>query len=208
MLVQAVEDPPDAAVHREQHAVVDASILIYHGRKFFLIGIEGVHRRMHRVVGQVQEEGLVMGAIDEGAGFRTPQVRQVFGSRKLFAVAKNGGALPECRVAAANGNRFIEAAFARPRRLVLRPLVPAEVPLPDVCRSITGILKYRGQQGLVKEQPGPVFAVDVAVYAEALLVLAGQQAHPRSHADRGGDIGIGEQSAFFREAIDIRGGDF
>ena len=47
-----------------------------------------------------------MGAIDEGAGFRAPQVSQVFRSRELFAVAKNRGALPEGRVAAANGNEL------------------------------------------------------------------------------------------------------
>ena len=119
-------------------------------------------------------------------------------SWKLLAVAKNGCALPECRVPSANGNGFIEASVTRSRRLVLRPLVPAKVPLPNVSRPVAGILKHRGQQGLLKEQPRPVYTVDIAVDAEALLVLAGQQAHPRGHADRGGDIGIGEQSTFFR----------
>ena len=118
---------------------------------------------MDRIVGKVQKERLGMGPVDEGAGFRAPQIRQVFRSWKLLAVAKNRGALPECRVAAPNGNGFIEASVTRSRRLVLRPLVPAKMPFPDVGRPVTGILKHCGQQGLLKEQPRPVYTVDLSL---------------------------------------------
>ena len=77
-----------------------------------------------------------------------------------------------------------------------------------MSRPVTGILEHRGQQGLVKEQPGLLFTVDVVVDAEALLVLTCQQSHSRRDTDRGGDVGIGKKSTFFRESVDIRSGDF
>ena len=61
---------------------------------------------------------------------------------------------------------------------------------------------------MVKEQPCLVFAIYVAINAKPLLVLAREQSHPRRDTDRGGHVGIGEKSAFFREAVDIRSGDF
>ena len=51
MLVQPVEHPPDAAVHGQQHPVVNPAILILDIGKLGSIGIEGMHRGMHRIVG-------------------------------------------------------------------------------------------------------------------------------------------------------------
>ena len=82
------------------------------------------------------------------------------------------------------------------------------MPLSDVGSPVTGNLKNRGQQRLLKEQTGLGFSIDVAVDAKPLLILTGQQTHPRGHADWGRNIGIGEESAFISKSIDIRSWNF
>ena len=46
MLIQTVEDKSDAPVHRQQHAVVSATILVRDVRKLVSICTERVHRRL------------------------------------------------------------------------------------------------------------------------------------------------------------------
>jgi len=86
----------------------------------------------------------------------------------------------------------------------------AQVPFTDVTRRVSARPKHlahgmlRGRKAQADESPrSALFA-----FAEPEGVAPGHDGGPAGHADRVGDVSVGELHAILAETVEVRGGDF
>ncbi len=86
----------------------------------------------------------------------------------------------------------------------------AQVPFADVTRRVSARPKHlahgmlRGRKAQADESPrSALFA-----FAEPESVAPGHDGGPAGHADRVGDVSVGEPHAILAETVEVRGGDF
>ena len=190
---------------------------------------DGVERRVNGVGGEVEEEGLLLVAIDEFEGFVGEGVGKVavFGDRRAVAVDGGvafGGDFALVAIAGgdlvvrgaggdedvAAGEEAVELVEAAVERMVA--FAGAQVPFADGHAAVAGGFEVVGDDARVgrEAEVDLGFAFDgagVELMAKAVLVLPREQRGAGGAADGAGDVGIGETGAGFGERIDVGGGD-
>jgi hypothetical protein len=166
-----------------------------------------VHRRVHGVVGEIEEERLRPFAPEVGHGAIGQLVGEVRRPcRRRTAVEQRiGGVLANIAVrmpAAEKPEELVETALHR-----VEPLARPQVPLAEERRVVPGGVQPIGQRALGDGQaefPGRRSDVNVELVPEPLRIAAGQQAGSRRTAVRSRYVRVGEPDAASGERVDVR----
>ena len=177
----------------------------------------GDHRRVDRVVRQVEEERGGLVPLDEPLGLDPQPVGQVLALGGVLQPRHRSVPAPE------RGHVAERRAGVIPRDVDVEPLLrrlesgPPEVPLADHPRGVPGALEPLGQrdllerQGLAELRPvellrGPVRPAREPVgQVEPGRVLAGHQGRAGGRADRARGIRLGEAPPPGGQPVEVRG---
>ena len=201
--------PADAFVDAREHRGVGGAVMPPDAGLGLELGDQpgfGLERRVHAEVGQVQQERLILVALDEVDGLVRQEVRQVLALR----VGRLGRRL-KIEMAPRGLDGFVEAAL---RRVVFGRI--AQMPLPEHRGRITRLLELVGEGVALEGELGdvvdraqrprpPVEAVDAAdgVGAGAGAVLAGEEGRSRRRAVLAMVV-VGQPHALRGEPVDVR----
>ncbi len=146
MLFQSAGDEAHAVIHGGQHAERGAAALRHLAGKSCFVVRRCVQRRVRRTVGDVEEEGLVFVALDDGCGGLRAAVDVIHGWREIahgliLAVERD---VRRKRTLGVLSEGVLEAVRGDGGRR-------AEMPLAEMRRGVARILQARGDGGLLVE---------------------------------------------------------
>ena len=208
MGADSFHDAADGGVHGFDHGGVSLAVALFAEGLFGTVAgaLEGV---VGGVEGDVEKEGALAVAVDEGRGFGGDQVSEVAGVfEELLAVPEVGVELAVdvvevVDVAGEVADEFVEALAGGEIFLGV-----AEVPFTEEAAGISASFKDFGEEeGIGGEAAGPFADVDDTIDAVALLVLAGEKGAAGGGADGAIGVGLGEVDAFGGEAVDMGGAE-
>ena len=171
--------------------------------------LQDVHRRVHGIEREIQEERLVLVPVDVSHRLPREVVGEVFSGHRAVAITQHGAWLLEIRViAAAAAEEAVEMIEAPRVGVELRRI--ADVPLADRDRGVAGCLQVIAQRLLLDSQAHELgidtrrwFVGEIELVAVTLRVAPGQDAGPRRAAERRRHVGIGIGHAVGRDRVDI-----
>ena len=224
MLLELGQDHADRVVERADHARVDAPVRVVEVRETLVVLVHHLHRGVHRVEREVEEEGVVPVPVDEVGPLAGELRGLVLLQLVLLAALEHrndavrvppGDRLDIQRVSAGparidvvhSGGHAVEVVEAAVERVEEPP--HAELPLADRRVRVAGGLERVGDRAVVDAERAPGSAdrrhgLGVQFLAPALLVAADHQAVARRVAHGRGHVAGHEAHPVLAERVDVR----